>query len=97
VVDNKCRILVAGLDKSLFGLAKEACFCPFEVVNGDAFPWLGGNTDSVLALALFAPPQNLRHRIKQASCTSGSADIDQSLMDLAMAASCWSFLNARCP
>jgi hypothetical protein len=52
------------------------------VVNGDAFPWLGGNKDSVLALAFFAPPWNLSHCAKQAAFTSGSTDIDQSLRDL---------------
>jgi hypothetical protein len=63
-------------------LAKEAWFRRYEVVNGDAFPWLGGNEDSVFALALFSPPQNLSNCTKHAACASKSTDIDQSLRDL---------------
>ncbi len=55
------------------------------MVNGDAFPWLGGNKDSVLGLSFFAPPRNLSHCTKQAACTSRSMDIDQSLRDLTVA------------
>jgi hypothetical protein len=85
MVNKNCSVLVAGLGKSPFGLAKEAWFCRYEVVNGDAFPWLGGNEDSVLALALFAPPWNLSLCAKQAACTSGSMEIGQSFRDLTMA------------
>jgi hypothetical protein len=84
MVDKNCSILVAGLGKYPSGLAEEAWFQQNEVVNKDASPWLGGNKDSVLALAFFAPPWNLSHCAKQAACSSGSMDIDQSLRDLAM-------------
>jgi hypothetical protein len=84
MVDKNCGILVAGLGKRPFGLAEEAWFRQYEVVNRDSFPWLGGNKDSVLALALFAPPRNLSHHAKQAACTSGSTNIDQSLRDLTL-------------
>jgi hypothetical protein len=85
MVNEHCGILVTGLGKYPFGLAKEAWFHQLKVVNGSAFPWLGGNKDSVLALAFFAPPRNLGHGAKQAAGASGSTDIDQSLGDLTMA------------
>jgi hypothetical protein len=85
MVDKKISILVAGLGKYLFGLAKEAWFRQYELVNGDAFPWLGDNKDSMLALAFFAPPRNLWRCAKLATCASGSTDSDQALRDLAVA------------
>jgi hypothetical protein len=94
MVDKNCSFLVAGLGKSPFGLAEEA-WCQYEVVSGDAFPWLGGNKDSVLALVLFAPPCNLSHCAKQATCTFGSTDIDQSLRDLTMAGKLLELLECK--
>jgi hypothetical protein len=85
MVDDNHSILVVGLGKYPFGLAKEAWFRQYEVVDGDAFPWLGGNKDSVPTLEFFAPPWNLSHCAKQAACASGSMDIDQSLRDLTVA------------
>ncbi len=95
MVDKNCSVLVAGLGKSPFVLAKEAWFRQYEVVNRDAFPWLGGNKDSVLALALFAPPQNLGHCTKQAACTSGSTDIDQSLRELTVVGNLLELLECK--
>ncbi len=85
MVDEDSGILVAGLGKYPFGLAKEAWFRQLKVVNGDAFPWLCGNEDSVLALAFFTSPRNLGHGAKQAAGASGRTDIDQSLGDLTVA------------
>jgi hypothetical protein len=78
-------------------LAKEAWFCQYEVVNRDTFPWLGGNKDSVLALAFFAPPQNLSHCAKQTGCTSGSTDIDQSLRNLTVESKLLELLEFKVP
>jgi hypothetical protein len=95
MVKENCSILVAGLGKYPFGLVKETWFCQYEVVNGDTFSWLGGNKDSVLALAFFAPPRNLSHCTKQAACASGSMDIDQSLRDLTMAGKLLELLECK--
>jgi hypothetical protein len=84
MVNKNCSILVAGFGKYPFCLAKEAWICQYEVVNGDTIPWLGGNKDSVLTLAFFAPPRDLSHCTKQAACASGSMNIGQSLGDLAL-------------
>jgi hypothetical protein len=50
MVEVNCSVLVAGLGKCPFGLAEEAWFSQYEVVNEDTFPWLGGKKTVCLLL-----------------------------------------------
>ncbi len=96
MINKDCGILVAGLGKYPFGLAKEARFCQLKVVNGDAFPWLGGKDDCLLLHSSLLQGTLVMAPNRQPA-DLGAWTTANLLGISPWRASCWSFCSAICP
>jgi hypothetical protein len=82
MVHKNGGVLVAHLGEASLCLAIETRLSRLKVVNWDTLPRLGGDEDRMLGLLLFAPPRELCHGPKKATCAPEGTDGGKLLWDL---------------